>query len=146
MQFNGWKSSDNDSPARRWVRRVAFVVALIFLVWSSSLIGGDAKGEAANDGRSKASSTYRPKDQFNAPEWNSDKIYIAAATIDLAWRHAIVAKRTELCDLMKTGYRERAVRSILEGEGSYERSFKLDEEVDWYFAAQLMEVKCMRMI
>lgn len=147
MQFDyDWEPGEHDSRARRWVRRIAFVLGLVIFMWVVALVGG---GDAHSDGNEQlpqTSSTYMPSEPFEAPEWNSDKIYLAAGVVDLAWRHAINAKRSELCDLMKTGYRERAVRSLLEGEDAYERSFKLDEDVDWYFAAQLMEVKCMRRI
>lgn len=147
MQFDyDWEPGEHDSRARRWVRRVAFVLGLVILVWVVALIGG---GDAKSDEREtlpQTSSTYVPEKPFEPGEWDSDKIYLAAGVVDLAWRHAINAKQSELCDLMKTGYRERAVRSLLEGEDAYERSFKLDGDVDWYFAAQLMEVKCMRRI
>lgn len=144
MEFDyNWEPGEHDSPARRWVRRIAFVLGLVLLVWVTALIsGGDAKSDEGQV--PQTSSTYRPEKPFVAPEWDSDRLYMAAGVVDLAWRHAINAKRSDLCDLMKTGYRERAVRSLLEGDDAYERSFKLDSSVDWYFAAQLMEVKCMR--
>lgn len=151
MQFDyDWEPGENDSRGRRWARRIAFVLGMVIVVWVTALIsGGDAKGEPSKPKAEvgEASSTYRPQNPLKPMEWNSDRHYITAGIVDLGWRHAINAKRSDLCDLMKTGYRERAVRSLAEGEDAYERSFELDKignGVDWYFAAQLLEVKCMR--
>jgi len=149
-----WEPGQNDSPARRWVRRIVFVLGLVVLVWVVALIsGGDANADKGdNKGQlPQTSSTYRPKDPLEPMEWNDERLYMTAGVVDLGWRHSINAKRAELCSLMKTGYHERAARSILEGDAAdaYKRSFELDkvgEGIDWYFAAELLEVKCMRQL
>lgn len=148
MEFDhNWEPGENDSPARRWVRRIAFVVGLVVFTWVVAIIGGgDARGEDGGQ-LPQASSTYKPKNPLKPMPWDSDRHYITAGLVDLGWRHAINAKREDLCALMETGYREKAVRSLGEGEDAYNRSFELDKigtGVDWYFAAQLLEVKCMR--
>ncbi len=148
MEFDhNWEPGENDSPARRWVRRVVFVVGLVVLVWVAAIVsGGDARGEDTGQ-VPQTSSTYRPQNPLKPMAWDSDRHYITAGLIDLGWRHAINAKRSDLCELLKTGYREKAVRSLGEGEDAYNRSFELDKigtGVDWYFAAQLLESKCMR--
>lgn len=149
MQFDyDWQPGEHDSVARRWVRRIAFVLGLVILVWVVALIGGgDAKSDEEGGQLPQTSSTYRPKDPLKPMPWDSDRIYITTGIVDLGWRHAINTKRKELCSLMETGYRERAVRSIGEGDDSYQRSFELDKigtGVDWYFGAQLLDVKCLR--
>lgn len=41
MQFDyDWEPGENDSPARRWVRRVVFVVGLVVFVWVVALTSG----------------------------------------------------------------------------------------------------------
>src|SRR3546814_20179979 len=77
MQFDhDWEPGENDTRGRRWVRRIAFVTGLVMLVWVVSLISGDtASGENRDDGLPKTSSTYMPEAPFEAPGWNSDKIY-----------------------------------------------------------------------
>lgn len=41
MQFDyDWEPGENDSRARRWVRRVVFVVGLVVFVWVASLTSG----------------------------------------------------------------------------------------------------------
>ncbi|QKY79527.1 membrane protein [Streptomyces phage Lizz] len=151
LDYN-WEPGQNDSRARRWVRRVAFVLGLVIMVWVVALIsGGDANADKGDEEGQlpQASSTYRPENPLKPMEWNDDRLYMTAGIVDLGWRHAINAKRDDLCSLMKTGYHEKAARSILEGEAAdaYKRSFELDkigEGIDWYFAAELLEVKCLR--
>lgn len=150
MQFDyDWEPGENDSPARRWVRRVAFVLGIVLFTWIVALVsGGDAHGEGGGQ-VPQTSSTYRAKNPLKPMEWDSDRQYITAGIIDLGWQHSINTKREDLCALMETGYREKAVRSIIEGEDAYQRSFELDKigtGVDWYFGAELLEVKCMRML
>lgn len=152
MEFDhNWEPGENDGRTRRWVRRVAFVLVLVVVAWIVAIVsGGDAKGEDNPKSKSQvgvASSTYRPKVPLKpATKWDSDKLYMTAGFVDLAWKHASSSKRADLCALMKTGYQEKAVRSLPEGDDAYERSFELDKngDVDWYFAAQLLEVKCLR--
>lgn len=153
MEFDrNWEPGENDSRGRRWARRIAFVLGMVVLVWVTALIsGGDAKGDDnKNAGQlPQTSSTYKPKDPLKPMTWDADRQYITAGIVDLGWRHAINAKRADLCELMKTGYRERAVRSLAEGEDAYERSFEMDKigtGIDWYFGAQLLEVKCLRVL
>lgn len=151
LDYN-WEPGQNDSRARRWVRRVAFVLGLVIMVWVVALIsGGDANADKGDEEGQlpQTSSTYRPENPLKPMEWNDDRLYMTAGIVDLGWRHAINAKRDDLCSLMKTGYHEKAARSILEGEAAdaYKRSFELDkigEGIDWYFAAELLEVKCLR--
>lgn len=41
MQFDyDWEPGENDSRARRWVRRIAFVVGLVVFVWVAALMSG----------------------------------------------------------------------------------------------------------
>lgn len=150
MQFDyNWEPGENDSRAKRWVRRVAFVLGLVVLVWVTAIVsGGNARGEDAGK-IPQTSSTYRPKEPLKPDPWNSERLYMTAGIVDLGWRDAINAKRADLCALMETGYHEKAARSLLSGESAaaYERSFELDkigEGIDWYFAAELLEVKCLR--
>lgn len=155
MEFDhNWEPGENDSRTRRWVRRVVFVVCIIALAWVMALVGGDvAKGDAES-GKGElpqTSSTYRPKEPLKPDPWNSDRLYMTAGFVDLGWRDAINAKRADLCELMKTGYHEKAARSLLSGEAeaAYKRSFEMDkigDGIDWYFAAELLEVKCLRML
>lgn len=152
----GWEPGENDSRTRRWVRRVLFVLGVVLVVWVVALTGGGIADSLDKDAKPKAevgqaSSTYRPKDPLKPMEWNSDRLYMTAGIVDLGWRDAINAKRADLCDLMKTGYHEKAARSLLSGEAeaAYKRSFEMDEigeGIDWYFAAELLEVKCLRML
>jgi len=154
LDYN-WEPGQNDSRARRWVRRIVFVLGLVVLVWVTAIVsGGDAHGENSKDKGGElpqTSSTYRPKEPLKPDPWDSERLYMTAGIVDLGWRHSINAKRSELCDLMKTGYHEKAARSLLEGESAdaYKRSFELDKigsGIDWYFAAELLEVKCMRQL
>lgn len=154
MEFDhNWEPGENDSRTRRWVRRVAFVLALVVVAWIVAIVsGGDAKGDDNPKSKSEvgvASSTYRPKVPLKpATKWDSQRLYMTAGIVDLTWKHADNTKREALCALMKTGYQEKAVRSLPEGPNGYQNSFKLDKTgsgVDWYFAAQLLEVKCLRM-
>ncbi|AVP41484.1 hypothetical protein SEA_WENTWORTH_45 [Streptomyces phage Wentworth] len=155
MEFDhNWEPGENDSRARRWVRRIAFVLGMVILCWVVALIGGDSANAGKKDDTGQlpqTSSTYRPKEPLKPMEWNSDRLYMTAGIVDLGWRDAINAKRADLCALMKTGYHEKAARSLLSGESAaaYKRSFELDkigEGIDWYFAAELLEVKCLRML
>lgn len=155
MEFDhNWEPGENDSRGRRWVRRIVFVVSIVALAWVMALAGGgsakadkaDSKGELP-----QTSSTYRPKEPLKPDPWNSERLYLTAGLVDLGWRDAINAKRADLCDLMKTGYHEKAARSLLSGEieDAYKRSFEMDkigDGIDWYFAAELLEVKCLRML
>lgn len=39
MQFDyDWDPGEHDSAARRWFRRVAFVVGLLVFVWGASIV------------------------------------------------------------------------------------------------------------
>jgi hypothetical protein len=41
MEFDhNWEPGEHDTPLRRWVRRVAFVVAIVVFVWVGSLTMG----------------------------------------------------------------------------------------------------------
>lgn len=156
MEFDhNWEPGENDSVARRWVRRIVFVVGLVALAWIMTVAGGSvAKGDDDKQDAGQlpqASSTYRPKNPLKPMEWNEDRLYMTAGIVDLGWHDAINAKRNDLCALMKTGYHEKAARSLLHGDAAdaYKRSFELDkigDGIDWYFAAELLEVKCLRML
>jgi len=154
LDYN-WEPGQNDSRARRWVRRIVFVIGLVVLVWVAAIAsGGEARSD--NDGNAKgelpqASSTYRPKDPLKPDPWDNERLYMTAGIVDLGWNDAINYKRNQLCELMKTGYHEKAARSLLSGENAdaYKRSFELDKigsGIDWYFAAELLEVKCLRQL
>lgn len=145
MQFDyDWEPGENDSRGRRWARRVAFVIGLLGLMWVLSLAGGgDASGE---DGETlpQTSSTYVPEKPFEPGEWNAEKLYATFRTVEMMWQNADAGKRSDICALLKTGYREKAARSLPEGDKPYEYSLEMDGAVDWYFAAQLLEVECLR--
>ncbi|QKY78586.1 membrane protein [Streptomyces phage Dryad] len=155
MEFDhNWEPGQNDTPARRWVRRVVFVLGIVVLAWVMALMGGDSAQSQGNKSEPTvgvASSTYRPKVPLKPDPWNDDRLYMTAGIVDLGWDDAINYKRNQLCELMKTGYHEKAARSLLSGEpeDAYKRSFELDKigtGIDWYFAAELLEVKCLRML
>lgn len=155
MEFDhNWEPGQNDTPARRWVRRVAFVLGLVVFAWVFAIMSGDsAKGDEDKPKNEVgvASSTYRPKVPLKPDAWDDERLYMTAGIVDLGWNDAINAKRADLCALMKTGYHEKAARSLLSGEAedAYKRSFELDKigsGIDWYFAAELLEVKCLRML
>lgn len=41
MQFDyDWEPGENDSRARRWVRRVVFVLGIVVFVWVAALTSG----------------------------------------------------------------------------------------------------------
>lgn len=41
MQFDyDWEPGENDSRARRWVRRVVFVLGVVVFVWVAALTSG----------------------------------------------------------------------------------------------------------
>jgi len=41
MEFDyNWEPGEYDTPVRRWVRRIVFVVGLVVVTWVASLIGG----------------------------------------------------------------------------------------------------------
>lgn len=41
MQFDyDWEPGENDSTARRWVRRVVFVLGLVLFMWVVALTSG----------------------------------------------------------------------------------------------------------
>lgn len=43
MDFDhNWEPGENDSRARRWVRRVAFVLGMVLFVWVVALTSGGA--------------------------------------------------------------------------------------------------------
>lgn len=142
-----WEPGENDSPARRWVRRVAFVLAIVAMAWIIGLVGGDSasgKDDKPEEQLPQMSSTYMPEKPFESGEWDSKKISMAYSVVEAGWANTPKDKLNDLCLLMQTGYRERAVRSVMDFKDSYEYSFELDPEVDWYFGAQLLEAKCMR--
>lgn len=135
MEFDhNWEPGENDSPARRWARRIVFVVGLVVLVWVAAIVsGGDARGEDKGQ-IPQTSSTYRPENPLKpASKWNPDQLRLTADSVDAGWDRTDDSERSDLCALMKTGYHERAVRSLSNDGG-----------VDLYFAAQLLEVKCSR--
>lgn len=137
-----WEPGEHDSRARRWVRRFAFVLGLVAFVWVVALVsGGDARSEEGDV--PQTSSTYIPEKPFEPGEWNAETLYATYRTVDLMWQHADADKRSGICALLKTGYREKAARSLPEGDKPYEYSLEMDGAVDWYFAAQLLEVKCL---
>jgi hypothetical protein len=148
MEFDhDWEPGENDSPARRWVRRIVFVFGIVAMAWIVALIGGwTAMGDdkPSDEQLPQTSSTYMPEEPFESGEWDSARISLAYSVVEAGWENSPKDKLNDLCLLMQTGYRERAVRSVMDFEDSYEYSFELDPDVDWYFGAQLMEAKCMR--
>lgn len=41
MEFDhNWEPGEHDSPARRWVRRIVFVLSIVAVAWVAALVGG----------------------------------------------------------------------------------------------------------
>jgi len=44
MQFDyDWEPGENDSRARRWVRRIVFVLGLVVFMWVAAITSGGVK-------------------------------------------------------------------------------------------------------
>lgn len=150
MKFNhDWRPShdDHDGSTRIWLRRVALVVVLLIVILAAASVRSYiARGDDGPSRPQMASSTSRPQTPFvETAKWNDEVITRTYAMVADGWVTASKAKQADLCALMKTGYQERAARSLPHGDAddAYKRSFGLPADfMDWYLAAELLEAKC----